>query len=190
MGQTAAMGRPEINEKLTSLNYDGKLISADRSGRNSEIDDILSEGGDDFHQYLKLKGLAGESNLMVLSSMHHYYYDYSDLKGIRTLINLKKLNQVSHLESFLHTLYRILPCQANFIGCFINNSNNGRKKSLLRPAKLLNGFVSIFDSGMNRTLSKTSAIKLLEEHGFKVVDLTDLNGITYFQARNIRRLGD
>jgi len=190
MGQTAALEMPGMNDRLSGLNIDGKLLSADKSGRNHVIDTILSEGENDFSQYLNLTGLTGEPNFMVLSSMHHYYYDYSDLKGIRTLINLKRLNQVSHLESFLHTLYRLLPCQASFIGCFINSSNNGRKKPFLKPAKLLNGFVTVFDSGLDRNLSKPGVTKLLEEHGFKVIDLTDLNGITYFHARNIRRLGD
>lgn len=190
MVQNRALERPDINGELTRPNFDEKFLPADGSGRNPVIDNILTEGGDDFSQYLNLTGLAGEPNLMVLSSMHHYYYDYSDLKGIRTLINLKQLNQVSHLESFLHTLYRILPCQANFVGFFINSSNNDRKKSFLKPAGLLNGFISIFDSGTYRNLSKPGVTKLLEEHGFKVIDLTDINGKTYFRARNIRRLGD
>jgi len=190
MGQTAALEMPDMKYKKSCLTIDGKLLSSDRSGTNTVIDTFLSEGGEDFSTYLKLTGLAGESNLMVLSSMNHYYYDYSDLKGIRTLINLKKLNQVSHLESFLHTLYRILPCQANFVGCFINSSNNDRKRPYFRPTGLLKGFVSFFDSGMDRNMSKTSVARLLEEHGFKVIDLTEINGKAFFWARNIKRLGD
>lgn len=190
MVQNRPLERPDINGELTGLNFDGKMLSADRSERNPVIDTTLSKIGDDFSQYLNLTRLAGEHNIMVISSMHHYYYDYSDLKGIRTLINLKQLNQVRHLESFLHTLYRILPCQANFVGCFINSSNNDRKGPFLRPAGFFNRVVSIFDSGTDRNLSKPGVTKLLEEHGFKVIDLTDINGKTYFRARNIRRLGD
>jgi len=190
MVQNTALERPDINDKLTGINFNDKFLSADRSARNSVIDTFLPEGGDDFSQYLNLTGLAGEHNSMVISSMHHYYYDYNDLKGIRTLINLKQLNQVTHLESFLHTLYRILPCQANFVGCFKNSNNNDRKRSVLRPAGFFNRVASIFDSGMDRNLSATGIPKLLEEHGFKLIDLTEINGRTYFWARNIRRLGD
>ena len=190
MGQTAAMEIPGTNDKFTGFDFNGKLSGSGRPEGDPLIDSVLSEGGKDFSTYLRLTGLSGESNLMVLSSMHHYYYDYSDLKGIRTLINLKELNQVSHLESFLRTLYRILPCQANFVGCFADNNNNVSKKSFFKPARLFNGLVSFFDSAETRNLSKTSFKKLLEEHGFKVIDLTDINGKTYFHARNIRRLGD
>ena len=190
MGQTAAMEIPGTNDKFTGFDFNGKLSGSGRPEVDSLIVSALNEGGEDFSTYLRLTGLSGESNLMVLSSMHHYYYDYSDLKGIRTLINLKELNQVSHLESFLHTLYRILPCQANFIGCFTDKNNNGSKKSFLKPARLFNGLVSVFDSAVTRNLSKTSVTKLLEGHGFKVIDLTDINGRTFFRAQNIRRLGD
>ncbi len=190
MVQNTTLERPDFNDKLTGINFNDKFLSADKSARNPVIDTIIPEGGDDFSQYLNLTGLAGEQNILVISSIHHYYYDYSDLKGIRTLINLKQLNQVSHLESFLHTLYRILPCQANFVGCFKNSNNNGRRKSALQPAGFFNRVVNIFDSGMDRNLSATSVTKLMEEHGFKVIDLTEINGRTYFWARNIRRLGD
>jgi len=179
-----------MNDKLIKLNFDEKLLSADKSGKNPIMENILSEGGDDFFQYLNLKGLEREPNLMVLSSMHYYYYDYTDLKGIRTLINIKKLNQITHLESFLHTLYRILPCQANFVGCFKNSNHNVSKTSFYGSAKFINGLVNIFDSRTDRSLSKNSVTKLLEDHGFKVNDLTEINGITYFWAQNIRRLGD
>ena len=190
MGHSAAMEMPGTNDKFTGIDYNGKLSASGRPEEDPLIETILSEGGEDFSTYLRLTGLAGDSNLMVLSSMHHYYYDYSDLKGIRTLINLKELNQVSHLESFLHTLYRILPCQANFIGCFTDKNDNGSKKSFLKPARLFNGLVSFFDSAVTRNLSKTSVATLLENHGFIIIDLTDINGKTFFQAQNIRRLGD
>ena len=190
MGQPAAMEVPGTNDKFTGIDYNGKLSASGRPEEDPLIETILSEGGEDFSTYLRITGLAGDSNLMVLSSMHHYYYDYSDLKGIRTLINLKELNQVSHLESFLRTLYRILPCQANFVGCFTDNNNKGSKKSFLKPARLFNGLVSFFDSSCTRNLSNTSFKNLLEEHGFKVIDLTDINGKAFFWARNIKRLGD
>jgi len=190
MGQNAAFEISGMNDKHTGLDYNRKFTSYGRPEGDPVIDTALSEAGEDFSTYLKLSGLAGEPNLMVLSSMHHYYYDYSDLKGIRTLVNLKELNQVNHLESFLHTLYRILPGQANFIGCFTDSKNIGNKRSFLRQDRLFNGLISFFDSAYTRNLSKTSFTKLLEDHGFKVIDLTEINGRTFFRAQNIRRLGD
>ena len=151
------------------------------------MENILSEGGDDFFQYLNWIGLSKEPNLMVLSSMHHYYYDHNDLKGIKTLINLRRLNQVRHIESFLHTLYRILPSGSYFIGCFKKNDRNGSGTKFQMPARFFNNLAGIFDSRTERSMSKNSVTKLLEEFGFKVNDFTDINGITYFYAQSLRR---
>lgn len=190
MEHISVSGRTNISDKLTGQNFDEKLISGDGPRSNPIMENILSEGGDDFFQYLKLIGLAKEPNLMVLSSMHHYYYDHNDLKGIRTLINLKKLNQVKHLESFFHTLYRILPSKAYFVGCFKNTCQNGNGATFYRSAKFFNGLINIFDSRGDRSLSRKGITKLLEDHGFKVNDFTDINGMTYFYAQNIRRPGE
>ena len=119
--------------------------------------------------------------------MHHYYYDHKDMAGIQTLINLKKLNQVKHLESFLHTLFRILPSRAYFVGCFRNGSHHGKGTSFYNSARFFTGIVNIFDSRSERALTKKGVTQLMEEHGFKVIDLTDLNKITYFWAQNLRK---
>jgi hypothetical protein len=190
MEQVSVLDRTTISDKFNKFCFDEKELPAERSGTNPVLENILSEGGNDFFQYLNWVGLAKEPNLMVLSSMHHYYYDHNDLKGIRTLINLKKLNQVKHLESFLHTLFRILPSRASFVGCFKNSNHNGKEEPFYRPAKLINGLINILDSRIDRNLSKKSVIKLLEDHGFKVNDITDINGVTYFWAQNIRRPGE
>jgi hypothetical protein len=186
MEQISVLERTNFNDRFNKLNFDEKFNSGYRPGSNPVMENILSEGGDDFFQYLNQTGLAKEPNLMVLSSMHHYYYDHNDLKGIRTLINIKKLNQLKHVESFLHTLYRILPSRANFIGCFKNSNHNGNGTTFHRSAKFFNGIINIFDTRSDKSLSKKGVTKLLEDHGFKVNDLTDINGITYFWAQNIR----
>jgi hypothetical protein len=185
MERVSVLGRIDVSNKLAGQNFDENFFSGDRSRTNPVIENILSEGGNDFFQYLNWIGLAKEPNLMVLSSMHHYYYDHNDLKGIRTLINLKKLNQVRHLESFLHTLYRILPSKAYFIGYFENSSHN--RTTLYRSARFFNGIINMTDSKNERSLSKNGLSKLLEDHGFKVNDFTEINGMTYFYAENIRR---
>lgn len=190
MERISVSGKTSISNKLAGQNFDEKFLSGDGSRSNPIIENILSEGGDDFFQYLKLIGLAKEPNLMVLSSMHHYYYDHNDLKGIRTLINLKKLNQVKHIESFFHTLYRILPSKAYFVGCFKNSSQNGNEATFYRSAKFINGLINIFDTRVDRSLSLKGVLKLLEDHGFKVNDFTDINGLTYFYAQNLRRPGE
>jgi hypothetical protein len=190
MEHDSVLERTNIGDKFARANLDENKLSYERSGTNPVLESILSEGGDDFFRYLTWIGLAKEPNLMVLSSMHHYYYDHNDLIGIRTLINLKKLNQVKHLESFLHTLFRILPSKAYFVGCFKSSSQHQTGVSLSQPVKFFNGLLNAFDTVSERNLSKKSLVKILEENNFKVIDISDINGISYFWAQNVRRAGE
>lgn len=187
MEQISVLGRTNVNDKITRQNLDESFLSGDRPVTNPVMENILTEGGDDFFQYINWIGLAKEPNLMVLSSIHHYYYDHNDLKEIRTLINLRRLNQVRHIESFLHTLYRILPSRSYFVGCFKNSDRNGYRAKFYRPARFLNGLAGIIDSRNERGMSRNSVTKLLEDYGFKINDFTDINGLTYFYAMSLRR---
>lgn len=123
---------------------------------------------------------------MSLSSTHYYYYDFNDLKNVKTLVNLNKLNNIKSLGSFLQTVVRILPQKANFIGYFKNDTGNRSVFSIYQSAKLFNGLVNYFDSKTEMSLTKKDVSRLLEEHKLKVVDITDINGMSYFCSQNIR----
>jgi hypothetical protein len=189
MGNISVLERGVIIDKLTQENFNDKSFVHKHSIKNPVLENIITEGGNDFFQYLIWTGLLKEPNLMVLSSMHHYYYDHKDMIGIRTLINLKKLNQIKHLESFLHTLYRILPPNAYFVGCFKSNNHLRNGASFNHSAKFVTGLLDIFDSKSERVLSKKGLTRIMEEYGFKVIDIMDLKGMTYFWAQNLRRSG-
>jgi hypothetical protein len=124
------------------------------------------------------------------------------MNNTRTVINLKELNKIKRIKPFLHSCLNFLPVDSNFIGCFIDNEKiNGyelRKQSMAYPDKnrddeLENGIVSRFpfinmlysviDSRTNRYTSRKSITLLLKEFDFKVMDMTENNGITFFHAQ-------
>lgn len=187
MKNISISGRSVSQDGLTNFNLDRESAGQGKSKINPALEDFLQEGGDDFFKYLNWTGLIKETNIMVLSSLHHYYYDHNDLIGIKTLINLKNLNNVKHLESFLHTLFRILPTGSYFAGCFKRNDPKRKAVSNYQSVKFFNGIINIFDPLTERSLSKKGVTALLEEHGFKVIDITDINGISYFWTQNLRR---
>lgn len=163
-----------------------KVLVPEISSINPVLENIRLEAGTDFIRYLYFLQLEKETNLMALSSKHHYYYDFDDLKSIRTLVNLEKLNKIKSLESFLQSVVRILPQEAVFIGYFKNDTGNRSVFSFNQTTKLFNGFVNYFESKTDRSLTKDDVSRLLEEHKLKVVDITDINGMTYFCSRNKR----
>lgn len=170
------------NDNIKETNSNGENDSYDRTNLSPAIGHMIAEGGETFFHYLKDIGLAKDPNLLVLSSNHHYYYDDSDLRSIRTLINLKKLNFIKHLDSFLQTLFRILPANAHFIGCFSDNKTQNGNAYSYYPSRLFNRFINFLDARTDRNMGKDDVSRLFESYGFKVVDMTDINGETYFST--------
>lgn len=184
MGNILVLEKTKIISDSAESVFREKLLKPESARINPLVADILAEGGADFIKYLRWLRLAKEPNLLVLSSTHHYYYDYNDLRTIKTLVNLKKLNNVKHLDSFLGIVDRILPQEANFIGCFNSNNREISLLSFYQSSKLLNRLANHIDFKTDRSLTKKEVSSLLEEHKLKVVDITDINGITYFYSRS------
>lgn len=177
----------------------------DLPGTYEAIDKLIAEGGESFYNYVEWIGLIEDPNLIVLPSVHHYYFDNNDLKNMSTLINLKQLNLIKDIESFFQSIFKIVPSNSNFIGCFLDNktqyrfaNNNILSQYLLKHRvdpfengissrySFLNTAYNFMDSKTNRYLTKENVSILLNKQGFKVLDLKELNGLTYFHAKKPR----
>jgi hypothetical protein len=148
---------------------------------NPVIENLIAEGGENFFNYLDWHGLANEPNMLVLSSKLHYYYSYEDFKGVTTLINLKRLNLIKPLDGFLKNIYNILPPKTNFIGCF---SDRKTQSGIGIASRLYRKFINFLDSRTDIDLDKKDILRLFKSHGFKIIDMTEINGLTYFRTLN------
>lgn len=151
--------------------------------RNQHSDNQATEVDENFQTYLNYHGLADENNLLVLSSTRHYYYDYDELKEVTTLINLKKLNLVKHLDDFLNTLCDGLSPKTNFIGCF---SDKKTQKGVSVASRMYKRFLNFLDARIDVEIDGKDFSKQLESYGFKIIDMTEINGLTYFRTQNFR----
>ena len=176
------------------------------SGKSNPVLKILAnEGCENFSRYIELLGLAKDPNMVVLSSVHHYYYDAEEMINVNTVINLKELNQIKQLKDFLHSSFRILPPHCKFIGCFVNNrkqngfvlnsspsdtyykrNSDAIENGIASSSPFLNMLYNMIDSKTNKYLSERSVSLHLGEHGFKVLDMTELDGLTFFCAQSLR----
>jgi hypothetical protein len=171
----------KIIEKGIMKNSGSKILNEERATEKSAMCDLLAEGGENFFNYLEGHGLANEDNMLVLSSRHHYYYDPNELQSITTLINVKKLNLIKHLDSFLQSIVHVLSPESNFIGCF---SDWKTQSGIGITSRMYKGFINFLDAKIDVDFDKKDVSRLLESHGFKVVDMTEINGLTYFRAQN------
>ena len=156
----------------------------EKSLSGTAIENLIAEGGENFFNYLDWHGLANEPNMLVLSSRLHYYYDHEDLKGVKTLINMKKLNLIKHLDEFFNNIYTILPPKTNFIGCF---SDSKTQNGVSLTSKIYKKFINFLDSRIDTEIDKKDISRLLKSHGFQIVDMTEINGLTYFRSQNMSR---
>jgi hypothetical protein len=172
----------KISEKIILRNSERSINKQEKKAENPVISDLIAEGGENFFNYLEWHGLTNEDNMLVLSSRHHYYYDPNELKAITTIINVKKLNLIKHLDTFLHSIEHVLSPESNFIGCF---SDWKTQKGAGITSRMYRGFINFIDSRIDVDYDKKDVSKLLESHGFRVMDMTEINGLTYFRAQNL-----
>jgi hypothetical protein len=175
-----------IDQQADEINYNMKRTSDWITGFSPALDNMVSETDENFFSYLKKIGLSKEQDLLVLSSKHHYYYDENELKSVRTLVNIKKLNLIKHLDEFLFTLVRILPQNVNFIGCFSDRKTvNGNVFHFYQPSGLFKRFINFLDSRTDHNMDKNKVSDILERNGFNIVDMTEMNGLTYFYSQKV-----
>jgi hypothetical protein len=171
---------------------------------NPAYAELVGEGHEDFYNYLDWLGLAKSSDLLVLASSHHYYFEVEDLKNVKTIVSLKNLNNMNRPKDFLQELYSVLPQRCHFIGSFVDN----KKQNIFMPSKksaenaghadvnaeletgrwnsFLNVLYGVIDAKTNKYMSEKSVRLLLEETGLKILDITEFNGLTYFCTQKDR----
>jgi hypothetical protein len=122
-----------------------------------------------------------------LSAKKHYFYDESDLKRVRVLVNLRKLNMIKHLDMFLNTLVRILPPDTSFMGYFSDNNAVARNGLGGFFPRLYARLINFLDGKTDRRMNTDDVRGLLERNGFEVVNMTTMSGQTYFHSHCVQR---
>lgn len=160
---------------------------------------LVEEGFENLVSYIEWLKLDKETNALVLPSMNHFFYNTEELKEVSTLVNLKELNHIKEINNFFHTIYNNLQPKTYFIGYFTDNrKNNGYRASnlasfnknsknseaieygIISKYRILNMIYQVIDLKTYNYLTKNDVASILSKSGFKVVDMTELNGHTYF----------
>jgi len=201
-------------ENQTIRNSSGRPVdqyAGNKSGRGSSsamsrlqlmLSELTAEVRQDLISYLDGMGLINDPSMLVIPSTRHYFYDAEDMKGIKTVVNLKPLNHVREIRDFLRRLAEMLPGDCTFVGCFTDNkSQNGfsdkygnlprhlsdkaeaYENGIESRIPFINRMYSFIDMKTNRYLTARTVYMLLEESNLQLVTMTEKNGLTYFHAR-------
>jgi hypothetical protein len=193
-----------IENQRTKTNLSLRIGLSDLVGTNEAIDTLIAEVGEGFYNYVDWIGLARDPNLIVLSSLHNYFYDAEEINNIKTVINLKELNKIKRIKSLLKSYLHFLPQKSNFVGYFVDNKEidryilrnsssyfDNKKKiddienSIISRIPLINMLYSKMDLKTNTYMSKSSVTLLLKDYGFKVMDMTEHNDLIFFHSQKV-----
>lgn len=182
------------------------LNSRMNSSRMMKLDHLFAELNADVRhdlmKYLEDLGPVNETSMLVIPSSQHFFYDTEDMKGVKTVVNLKQLNYVREIRDFLHNVSKMLPNGSHFVGCFIDNrTQNGfsdkygnlpgnlsekaeaYENGIESSIPFINRMYSFIDLRTNRYLTKRTVSNLLEECRLQLIGMTEINGLTYFHAK-------
>lgn len=200
--ETEARGNDFNTYAEKSFMSNMKSPSAVKTILNGLFAELTTEVRQDLISYLDEKGLINDPAMLVIPSTKHYFYDAEDMKGVKTIVNLKPLNYVREIRDFVRKVAEMLPPDSNFVGCFTDNKlQNGFSdkygnlpRDLSEKAEayengiesripFINRMYSFIDLKTNRYLTRRTVSNLLEESGLKIVGMTEQNGLTYFHTR-------
>lgn len=181
-------------EVAKNLNIERQVYSFAPSRPSGEEKDLnpsplslVADGDVNFYHYLNQIGLNNDPNLIILSARNHYYYGENDLRDVRTIINMKKLNLIKHLDKFLVSLIRILPPETNFLGCFSDSNRAAKNGSKVQKfERLVKRFNNFPDSKTDRNLNENKVKELLISHGFRIFNMSKIDGVTYFHSKLVQ----
>lgn len=199
----------EIKDQSVGRSIYRRSLFAKGNETNQVFEKLAAEGGEFFFSYFEYLGLTNNPNIIILPSTGHYFYDAEDLKEVTTVVNMKQLNQIKQIKDFMHNIYHLLSHQSYFIGIFIDNKyqngffsnstlNQHEIEGKVDPVEIgiessmpfMNMIYNIIDSKTNRFLSKQTVKLLLVNAGFKVLNMTNLDRLTFFCAQKVKSFAE
>jgi hypothetical protein len=182
-----------------------RKLTGNKIGISPIFAKLAEEGRDNFYNYLDWLGFSQDPDILILTSSHHYYFENEDLKTIKTVLNLKQLNDIKRIGDFLCTIHDIVPLKCYFIGCFTDNKNqngmfshSGKARHQMKGkgsgaeigvetlTSFRNMLNNIINPGTNRYITEKTVRSLFNTIGFKILDLTEFKGLTYFCIQKVR----
>lgn len=139
--------------------------------------------GFSFFRFMKGAGLAGSPGLIILSSHEGANYGTVDLRRARTLISLRRLDLIKHLEMFVSSLVRLLPPDTSFVGCFARHRSEFSETGHSGSRPVLMTRLLHHRSAVKGDLSCERVSAILGRCGLEIINMKELNGLTYFHSR-------
>lgn len=128
-------------------------------------------------------------------------------KRVKHIVNIKRINDIRYMNKFFESINATLEKEGLFIGC-VETIDERRKRILGKRMKLFSyphyaidftikrvfpkwvvtkKLYFFLTRGLNRVLSLPETLGRLISCGFEIVDIKEMNNLTYFVARKIKK---
>lgn len=166
---------------------------------------LISESGQDVFEYFSEHINPDAENVSLISTTTSF--NVTNLQpGTRTVVNLKKVNDMRYINKFFEAVNEKLPDAGMFLGCVETSSQRykriGQKfpsiirqlvvmidfilnRILPRLSNMKNLYFNI-TGGNRRTLSKAEVLGRLVSCGFDIIEYKEINNLTYFVVMKTR----
>jgi lipopolysaccharide/colanic/teichoic acid biosynthesis glycosyltransferase len=150
---------------------------------------------------------VGSNTTEILATSMAFNIVAINSKSIRSIVNLKRMNDIENVNDFLAVVNRKLPYDGLYIGC-VETIEQRRRRILNKYPKLVSHPYYLFDfmlkrvfpkwevtrkiytlltRGINRAMSLTEALGRLRVCGFSIEEFTEVDNLTYFVVRKVAR---
>jgi hypothetical protein len=147
---------------------------------------VQNESKDFYNYIVRLNLVKDLSEILVLPSRKHFFYAEDEISQFKGIVNINKLNYISKLNEFMYVINILIKKDTYFFGCFVNNkylSYPRFKETNHSLSKFIHSIKLLIDSKMKRLMSENDVKRIFEAHGFKVENMKEIRGVTYFSAK-------
>lgn len=168
---------------------------------------LIKEQGSDAADFISLNVDISSSDTHILKTNLLFPVEAIEDGSIDSIVNLNKINDIRGINDFFKAVNSKLPLDGKFIGCFEGQAQRRRRilkkytfllaqiyflsdfifKRVFPKLLLTRWFYFFITAGRNRVISKAESLGRLVFSGFDIIDVKEINGLTYFLCKKTLR---
>ncbi len=189
-----------LSEEIPGI---GKTIELSRELRKP----IIEECGEEGLSFIASNNCCGPKDTLVVATTTSFNIETQPDNRYKSIINLKRINDISYLNRFFEAVNAKIPKNGSFIGCV--ETKNLRKKRIFKKYPLLlnyfyyyfldfpvkrlmpkfkitSGLYHFLTRGQNRVITRAETLGRLISCGFDIVNEEYIDSLFYFAVKKVR----
>ncbi len=201
MDSTSTTGVMNIQETaLVNVAVDDFVINKTFT-ENAKKEKILQELDISIYEYLSQRVIPESPGVRIMATNNIQEIVPSEFEGVKSFVNLKKVNNIQYINKFFNQVNRCLPDAGRFIGCV--EAVSYKKERILKKrniftliywfycfifhrvfskTKFLKNIYFFLTKGRYRWLSKAEILGRLASCGFEIIEYKRIGNRLYFEV--------